>query len=463
MVDLIIGGTTHWNVQGVQLSEDATPVDPSDLFAGVGEFRFEVPPRADPKLIVGAPALMDDPVLGEFKGVVSAVGFDEAGILTAACTTRLFPLVCDRNAAPHVGTIESYLSYVFGLCDVTTDIVFDPAVADTEVAALGWSGNVWSQVKKFCAAYEVEVAVVGTDIVVRHLRTETASRVGEEAFQWGMDGTGLAKTVTSWFYPCTEVTDALIVGRRHSYGTQFLEAGAVEEYTIDLDYSLSSVDQPVCLDSVSYGSNTASVYSVVDRWGDPVKASYWNDQGGNVEVSISDDSRSITVTITACLDLARAPYRLVGVRTYDGEEIDYPTLRVVGSGLAFERKFYSMHACTDGSATVEVGCEVDNDFITSFSQCHRLLLWSAVRYGSPTVRLTGKARLGAGAGARLYDDYAYHRVRTTSRDGSGVSGYEASPDTILDDVDAIWGTSTLDEFTAAHTTIRAFDARPLTE
>lgn len=460
-VHVKIAGVAEWDVAGLRVVEDATPVDPSDSFGGAGDFSFSIPANVDAKLIVGLPVEVIDTVQGVTRGVIAAVGVVD-GDVRAQCTTRLVPLNADRNAAPHVGTVETYLSYVFGLCDVTTGIVFDPEVADIAVVALGWSGNVWRQVKQFCLAYQVEVAVVGTDIVVRPLRTERAVRRAEAAFEWGMDSTGLAKTVESWFYPCTEVTDALLVGRQHDYGTQFLDVGEVVTYTLDLDYSLSSVDQPVCVNSVAYSSASASVYSVVDRWGNPVKASYWDDQGGSVAVEIGDDSRSITITITACLDIARAPYRLVGKRMKDGEELDYPTLRVVGSGLAFDRKLYRMHACTDGSATVDVGCEVDNDFITTFSQAHSLLLWAAARFGSPTVRITGQAELGAGAGARLFDDFAEYRVRTVTRGASGQATYEADPDTIIDDVTAIWGTRTIDEYSAAHTTIQATDVRPLT-
>jgi len=463
-VDIRIDGGAEWRASGWSLKQQSTPVDPSDSFGGVGEFSFEIPAGVDPKLIDGLPVEVVDSQ-ETTRGVIHAVGLVN-NRLTATCTTRLLPFVCERSAAPNGGmlepcTIESYLTYVFGLCGVTTGIVFDPSIADTTVVALGWSGDVWRQIKQFCLAYEVEVAVVDTDIVVRPLRTERARRGKEESFQWSKDRTGLARRVESWYYPTTEVTDALIVGRRHDIGTQFLAAGETDVTTLELDYSLSSVDQPVCMDSVSYGSGGSSVYAVVDRWGERVKASYWRDLGGDVSVEIGEDSRSVTITITACLDLSRAPYRLVGKRKLDGEDVEYPTLRVVGSGLAFKRKFYSMHACTDGSATVEVGCEVDNDFITSFEQCHRLLLWAAVRFGTPTIRVSGSAVLGAGAGARLLDDYAEYRVRSVTRGPSGLAGYEAEWDTILDDL-AYWETKTLDEFTAGHTTINAFNVRPLT-
>lgn len=459
-VHVKIDGVAEWDVAGLTVEEDSTPVDPSQSFGGAGSFSFKIPATVDAKLIVGLPVVVVDTLNGNTEGIILAVGVED-GEVRARCSTRLLPLVCERNAIPHVGTIESYLTYVFGLCDVTTGIVFDPSIADTTVVALGWSGDVWRQVKQFCIAYQVEVAVVGINIVVRPLRGARASRVDESEFEWGMDGTGLAQRVESWYYPTTQVTDALIVGRRHDIGTQFLAAGETDVTTLELDYSLSSVDQPVCMDSVSYGSGSASVYAVVDRWGERVKASYWRDLGGDVSVEIGEDSRSITITITACLDLSRAPYRLVGKRKLDGEDVEYPTLRVVGSGLAFQRKFYSMHACTDGSATVEVGCEVDNDFITSFSQCHRLLLWAAVRYGTPTIRVSGSAVLGAGAGSRLLDDFAEYRVRSVTRGPSGLAGYEAEWDTILDDLE-YWETKTLDEFTAAHTTINAFNVRPLT-
>ncbi|WP_143231393.1 hypothetical protein [Agromyces cerinus] len=455
-----IDGVAEWDVAGLQLTEDATPVDPSSSFGGAGDFSFSIPANVDAKLIVGLPVEVVDTVLGVTRGVIAAVGMVGDDV-RAQCTTRLVPLVADRNAALHVGTVESYLTYVFGLCDVTTGVVFDPSIADIEVTAVGWSGNVWLQVKQFCIAYQVEVAVVGTDIVVRPLRGQRASRVDESAFEWGMDGTGRSQTVESWYYETTPVTDAVLVGRTANVISS-LGAGEVYEFQVDLDCSLSSVEQPVAMDSVAYSEASASVYSVRDRLDNPVDASYWVKQGGSVSVSIADDTRSITVKVTGCLDATLAPYRLVGTRVVHGQDVEYSTLRVLGSGLAFKRKLYSMPACVDGSATVEVGCEVDNDFITSWAHAHSLLLWAAVRYGSPQIRVSGQAVLGAGAGARILDDFTEYRVRTVSRGPSGEASYEAEWDTTLGDLDAVWGEQNIGEFNDAHSTIGPYNVRPLT-
>lgn len=460
VVDIRIDGVPEWRASEAAVTEDSTPVDPSDSFGGAGGFSFSIPSSVDAKLLVGLPVEVVDTVNGTTRGVITAVSLVQS-VVRADCSTRLMPLVADRNAALHVGTVESYLTYVFGLCDVSSGVVFDPSIADIEVTALGWSGNVWLQVKQFCIAYQVEVAVVGTDIVVRPLRGQRASRVDESAFEWGMDGTGRAQTVESWYYETTPVTDAVLVGRTANVISS-LGAGEVYEFQVDLDCSLSSVEQPVAVDSVAYSESSASVYSVRDRLDNPVDADYWVNQGGSVSVSVADDTRSITVKVTGCLDATRAPYRLVGTRVLHGQSVEFSTLRVIGSGLAFERKLYSMPACVDGSATVEVGCEVDNDFVMSWAHAHSLLLWAAVRYGSPQIRVSGEAVLGAGAGGRLFDDFAEYRLRTVSRDPSSEASYEAEWDTTLGDLDAVWGELTVGEFNDAHTTIGPFNVRPLT-
>ncbi|MFF2493258.1 hypothetical protein [Agromyces sp. NPDC058064] len=452
-----IDGHAEWDSRDVIVKQDATPVDASESFGSTGSFSFAIPERVDAKALTGAVVELVD---GEFTllGVIVAVsGNGRTAVATAS--TILNPLVAKRNAAPHLGTIATYLTYLFGLVGMPAPAV-DTEIADAPVVTIGWADDVWRMVKAFCVAQRVEVLGVDAEIVVRPFRRERASRAEEADYRWSTDASRLAKRVEAWYYEKTPVTDALLRGNRDPIVAN-LGAGETVEIRVPLEVSLSSVDQPVCLDSVPYAASSASMYAVRDRWGKPVAASYWRDHGGDVAVAIGADSRSMTITITGCLDLNRAPYQLAGTRKKDGEDLDYPTLRIVGSGVAFTRKKHSIPACVDGSATEEVGCEFDSVFVDSWAHAHYLLLWAAVKYGSPTVRITGAAKLGAAAGARLRDDYAEFRVRTLTRGASGKASYDAEFDTTMGDVADVWAGRTLGEFEDAHTTAAAFNAHPL--
>lgn len=453
-----IDGLAEWDVAGLSVKQDATPVDASESFGGTGTFSFTIPESVDAKTLSGALVEVIDGT-HTILGVIVAISGDRHDA-SATASTILNPLVAKRNAAPHVGTIASYLTYLFGLVGLAAPTV-DPESADAPVITIGWSSeDIWRQVKAFLVAQRLEIAVVDGTAVVRPYRTERASLTDEADYRWSVDESRMAKRVEAWYYEKTVVTDALLRGNRDAIVSN-LGPGEVVEQNMKLDYSLLSVDQPVCLNSVGYAATGASVYAVRDRWGKPVKASYWTDHGGDVAVEIGADSRSIKVTITGCLDINRAPYQLAATRMKDGEELDYPTLRIVGSGVAFTRKKYSLPACVDGSATEEVGCEFDSVFVDSWAHAHYLLLWAAVKYGTPTVRITGTARLGAAAGARLRDDFAEFRVRTLAEGVSGIGGYEAEFDTTMADVHAAYAGKTVADLNAAHPSVKAFNMHPL--
>jgi hypothetical protein len=469
-VDIRVDGVPEWNASDITVGEDSTPLDPSDNFGGVGAVSFAVPFSADAKSLLNKTAAVTDSARGTTQGVVKALTGDRANV-KADALTRLSALVCDRTADPHVGTLESLLLYYFGLCSVTDGIVIDETVGAVEVVAPGWYGNVWEYVKKLTAAYQFEVSVVGADIVVRPPRTVTANRIRESSFSWALDDSQLSQTVEAWYYPVAEITDALVVGNELNPVSN-LDAGEVHEFTIDLDASLSSVVQPVCADTVAYDSADASVYAVLDQYDVPVAAAEWEAWGGRVLVEIGPDTRSLLVTVVGSQNLARAPYRLVGIAPNGSE---YSSLRVIGTGVSLGRKKYILPACTDERATEEVGAEIDNDFLTSWGHAHLVMLHTARRHGSVSRRISGSAwhvlpdaafegqAYGNVAGARIFDDYAVYRVRAASLSASGVS-YEAEVDTTFADTNAVNAGFTIAEWNELWSgrPISEYNLRPLT-
>ena len=440
-VDVRVDGVPVRGASGVGFSEDSTPLDPSDSFGGVGSVSFTVPAGAGAKSMLGATVELTDSVQGTVAGVVAALSGDRARVKVDA-HARTVALVAKRTALPHVGTLESCLLYYFGLCGVTSGVVIDESVADVEVVAPGWFGNVWEMVtKKFAPAYQVEIAVVGDDIVVRPPRTVTAVRVSEQRFEWSTDKSQLAQTVEAVYYPCAEITDALVVGNELSPVSN-IDAGELYEFTVPLDASLASVVQPVAANSVAFDSADASEYAVLDQFDQPVTASYWRRNGGRVTVEISDDTRSLRVTVVGCQERSRAPYRLAAVAA-DGSE--YSTLRVIGSGVSVSSGRYVLPAATDASD--EVGAEVDNLFLGSWGHAHLALLGTAGRFGSASQRVSGSARrfvtgevqaFGNLAGARVFDDYNVYRVRSAWVDPPVLDvAYEAVSDVTFADTTGV--------------------------
>jgi hypothetical protein len=470
-VDIRVGGAAEWNASESTVSEDSTPLYSSDTFGGVGAISFAVPEGVDAKSMLDKTVDLVDGARGVTQGVVKAVASRGDGNVTADALTRLSALVGDRTALPHIGTVESALLYYFGLCDVTTGIVIDETIGAVEVTLPGWYANVWDQVKKLGVAYGFETIPVGTDITVRPLRTITADRVRESAFAWSLDGSQLAQTVEAWFYPVAEIADALIVGNEQSIVSN-VDAGEVLEFDIQLDASLSSIEQPIAVDAVEYGEASVSVYSVLDQFDEPVPAAVWEAQGGRVLVEISEDTRSLRVTVIGSQNGSRAPYRIAGINSAREE---FSSLRVIGTGVSLVREKYTLPACTDERATSIVGAEDDNEFLTSWGHAHMVMLGTVRRHGTPSRRISGSAwhvlsstdfdgqAYGNVAGARVFEDLNVYRIRSATITPGSVS-YEAEVDTTFGDADAVAEGFTIAEYDAQWLDgpISEFDLRPLT-
>jgi hypothetical protein len=469
-VDIRVDYVPVWNASETTVSEDSTPLYAGDSFGGVGAISFTIPEDTGSKSLLDKTVDLNDGARGVTQGVVKAVA-GQNGQVKVEALTRLSALVGDRTALPHVGAVESALLYYFGLCDVTEGIVIDETIGAIEVTLPGWYDNVWKRVEHLGVAYQFEIATVGTDIVVRAPRLVTADRVRESSFSWSLDGSRLAQTVEAWYYPVAEITDALVVGVEQS-AVSNIDAGEVLEFDIRLDASLSSVEQPVVADTVSYAEASASVYSVLDQFDEPVTAAAWTAGGGRVVVEIGEDTRTLRVTVIGPHYPARAPFRLVALGT---NAVEYSTLRVIGTGVSLGREKYTLPACTDERATDIVGAEEDNEFLSSWGHAHLALLGTAGRHGSPSRRIAGSAwhvlsssdfdgqAYGNVAGARVFDDYSVFRIRSASITPGSVS-YEAEADVTFADVNAVNDGYTIAQWNEmwAGRPISECNSRPLT-
>ena len=385
--------------------------------------------------------------------------------------TLLSQLVCDRTADPHVGTLESLILYYFGLCGIDSGIVVAAEFADIAVVVPGWYGSVWENLKALGAAYQFETQAVGDEIHIRAPRQVTAERVRESAFSWSLDESVLAQSVEGWYYIPTQITNALVVGNEQN-AVANIDAGELYEFDIRLDASLSSVVQPSPSDSVSFSEASSSTYSVLDKYDEPVPASAWTAGGGSVTVSIGEDTRSLHVKVVGSQNRMLAPYRLAGVAVSGAE---FSTLRILGTGVSFERRKYTLPAQTDARATVEVGAEVDNHFLSSWGHAHLVMLHTARRHGGVSRRIKGSAwhvfpdaafegqAYGNVAGSRIFEDHNVFRIRSVSFTPGGV-GYEAEVDTTFADTNAVNAGHTIAEWNAlwAGRPISEFNLRPLT-
>ena len=134
------------------------------------------------------------------------------------------------------------------------------------------------------------------------------------------------------------------------------------EFEVDLDFYLTSVQQPTVQDTVAKDYGTASVYSASGNDNLPVTAAFWTAFGGDMSFEILGDGSRLKITITGPNYDALAPY---SISISDGST-SYSTLRVVGTGMDFNRLLYTERTGLTASDTPTVkGTEIDNPAINT--------------------------------------------------------------------------------------------------
>lgn len=262
-----------------------------------------------------------------------------------------------------------------------------------------------------------------------------------------------------------------------------------------LGVSISTIDQPECITSSSIDYNGPSSYSVLDKRGKVVKAGTWKNGGGKVKVDISDDRSAITVSITGMRDVTRGPYTIAVPASSSQESLS--SLVLWGSGVFYDKKVLTIPTGnTAVNSATESGGTIDNPFINTLGDAAIIGSWAAAalvdggssiqvsalnvnrtgpkeNYNFPTIldfNLDNTGTVGefntlwAGkgawdlnnhlislvanefdnqgfgniAGARVYNEEAWYRIRTATINDEGVS-YTADLDTTVGDFNAIWG------------------------
>lgn len=439
--DLTIGGVAEFEASSYTVAEDATPLTIGDMTGGVGQITFEVPQLADTKRMRGKTVVLADDAQGTTTGIVSKLGGDGFNA-TATAKSRMANLAVTRTALPQSGTLESALLYYLGLVDITSGIVIDESLKSLPVAFVGWNGVVWDNIKKLCAALEIEASLVSNNVVFRLPRTRIAETTRDSSIAWDIDESNQAQSIEILYYLTQNRSSGLaypLGGWSDEFQPISVDAGAKVEQTFSLDpgvgeeglgASLVSIQQPVVVDSVAREYGATSVYSIVGNDGYPITAAQWRAGGGKVSVEILEDTRSIKVTVVAPVDPEYAPYRLA---MPSGPSDFYSSLRLVGTGAFFTKEKLTLVTGLSGDRAPEViGETIDNEFVTSKEQAFRRGAWALAKWTGPSMSInvatTGINRKGDSG------SYAYPLIRdhNTVYAGRTIAQYNA-----------IWGGKTI--------------------
>lgn len=388
----------RWNSGNYYVVEDSSPLDPSDTTGGYGQITVDFPLDADSKRTMGLDLLLTDGSAGTTSGRIRGLSGDDLSVSVVA-NSRLGLLAVQRTIQPFVGTLQAGLAYLMGLCGISTGVVYDTWMSSYNVKLPGNRDNVFDYIQRMASAYDFEMSLVSTNVVFRSPRGRTAVNYRDANITWSLDQEGLARSVQGWAYNSWNGSDVAYPVDRLVDDAQVyqVDANETQVFEIPMHASLSAVDQPSVVSSVAIDDFSASVYAVTTSVDDtPMDPNEWTANGGKIVTKLSEDTRTLIITITGANLPELAPFRIavpVGDNKY------YSSLRVRGVGVFWNRTLTTLElGGSQDYAPDEVGTLVDSEFMETPDQLYHRLLRTAARYSGDhqTIEVTtpGINRLG---------------------------------------------------------------------
>lgn len=418
-VEVTLRGKPEFRARGYSVTEDSTAVDISDSSGGIGQMTVDLDENEfegeldlyDLLTLHNEPIGLQDGANGVTSGVIRGIGSpDYAGKLTADGAP--VALAVTRQALPFSGTLEDAFDYYLNLAGYVGTRIVDASLASRTVAYMGFNGVVWDEMKKMVAAQQIEMTYVSDSLVLRPLRARIAENYRDASVTPQLSTAELARNVEIAYFNRQYITGGLIYptgGWNPDVQIITVNAGETRTETLEVGVSIESIVQPTCVAWVDRNHTATSVYSVAGSDGLVIPPAQWAAEGGSLVVEIGADSRSLIVTIHAPMTGQFEQYSIAmpaGTSTDD----QYSSLRIVGTGVHFQREVLRLATSVDPDVvTNEVGVTVENEYVDTLADAHRLGRWVMKRFGAPryTLQVTtsGINRLGD-SGAYVYPSVA---------------------------------------------------------
>ncbi len=444
---LKIDGRPEWRASALSVSEDSTPLDISDMTGGTGGLTFSIPESPTNRKLRHKPVRVENDARGSTEALITTYGGDGVNVSVTA-DTRLAALNVERTVPPFSGTLGDLITSHLESAGITSGYVITDDVATIPITIPGGVENLWERTKRICAATDTEMALVSSNIVLRKPRTISAQTYRDSQRAWTIDDGDLAQTVEVKFYNSAWVTNKIVYpsgGWTEDVQILSVDAGEVLETNLPINASLTDVQQPVCVSSVSREYAASSVYTVAGADGLIIPPAQWANLGGVVSVNIGKDSKSLDVKIIAPTEKKFSPYTLrMPTSTSDG----YSSLRIVGTGVTYEEGVLTLNAQMDTvRAPKLVGVTVENNAIKSRSQAVLRGLRPAMRYAGPaktlTVTTNGINRLGETHSYVYSTIEDWNTLYATKTIGNFNTLYDNDD---IGDWNEFWGSRTIDTF-----------------
>ena len=433
------------------VTEDSTPLSAGDSSGSVGTFSVTIPrssgafldsskrfrtllSQIGPILFEGSEVRLTDSRKGFTLGNVTTVTESrDGGTITLTGVSRLGKLsVYGIQAQPFSGSLRNAFLYYASLAGITTDVFVDDDIADRQVVFQGWHGELWYAMKQMASAQDCDLSLVSGVILLRPIRKRVATQ-NRETSRAIATGTGtLAQSVEIYQYSNREIVGELIYppgGWTPEVEVLNVNAGETAEYTLELSASVSGIYPLEMRTFVSQEYQADSVYTIVGDDGLPVPPALWTDAGGSLTVEILPDTKSLRVTLVGA----------VGVPTTAGTESTafsvalgsdatgnrYSTLRILGTGVAFNKEKVSVRTGVSPSRTAtEVGVTIDNPFISTRDELYRTGTRAARAFAGSVMSLSSAVisiNKRGDTGQAQYPTYGGVRAEVINQLGPGAT------------------------------------------
>lgn len=331
----------------------------------------------------------------------------------------------------------------------------------------GFQGNVWDLLNEFCAIARLDVRFIGAAMHVER-RTTDLSHPGVWA-TFTTDSQRREKwkqvAVVNKQSKAVSTEDAVLW---RSDAVIQVAAREVYETTVQTPHSILSVINPVPVSGITpfpYKQG-AGQYVVTGADGYIIAPEWWTDNGGKIEVALTDNEGEISLKITApAVDTVRAPYRI------SEGAADRPALYVSGSGIINDPK--EVHVAT-GAKNAREGFDnvFESPFIAGLMETYDTAMAMAQQYSASVAEVNYElpnsfdTPTGLGqypAGALVTDNSRNYRIMDAQQTASKVSGSAVPHTTIKAYVASYPPGATIADEKARHAgrTIRQFNIKPL--
>ncbi|MGO2188827.1 MAG: hypothetical protein ACTH4Y_11365 [Microbacterium gubbeenense] len=450
----------------------STPVDVADSSGHVGTLSATLPAYmsfTDALSLRDKPIVIDDDIRGQVNGVVDDVSRSrESGLLQLSGTTTLRRFnIYNVSADPFSGTLRGALDYYAGLAGTTLiKTSVSESLLNTKVAFIAWTGELWHHLKMLTAAYGLEIVMSNSLPAVREIRSRNARFLGHTSQTAAISREPVAQSVevyhyethplsTEMIYPAGEWTEELEVFS--------VEAGDTTEVTVEVPFSLVSVQQPAYRASIGPNYSGGSAYTAVGNDGLPITPAAWKDKGGELTALVNEDRQSLTLVIkgpAGLPDKDGGELTSFDIAMASGESERYAALYLRGTGVRFEKILHTFDTGIDPSrAESEVGETIDNPFLTSLNRTrsagvraanhysgHSFSLNGAVAHFSPEWEAEPYDLFGYAGGLRVWDEDSrlWYRLRNVNFTPSSAT-FSGDDDLTLGDLDEHFASKTLGE------------------